>query len=316
MKNKCYNHPDRRALSICHSCKRYFCEDCLVVGVEYYYCKSPECQKVYKREMPIGSIEASKVSLEELQKVSNYLLLIKALRWPAIGSIIFGIIAILMGVVSMDENPINVVLAIIGTFLLIEGIWVLFAPRPRGIIVEGIALLVVGVWNFSVSIANLIITAGASGGSPIFLALGVSQIVWGIQSFRRYPRFSGMSMTRPSKHLLKYVEDLLKVVSRLDSKLQTDVIEFKMNAFGKLAQWVGNFSQETVLLASTEYADVFFGKPENFSMRQIGKGHSRKNLKVELRIGRNQFKGTISQDNFERYSSWKTAIGVEQHEGA
>jgi ankyrin repeat protein len=44
MKNKCYNHPDRIALSFCHSCGRYFCEECLVEGIEYYYCKAPECQ--------------------------------------------------------------------------------------------------------------------------------------------------------------------------------------------------------------------------------------------------------------------------------
>jgi hypothetical protein len=44
MKN-CYNHPERKAYSICHSCGRHFCEECLTEGIDYYYCKSPECQK-------------------------------------------------------------------------------------------------------------------------------------------------------------------------------------------------------------------------------------------------------------------------------
>lgn len=41
----CYNHPERNAYSICHSCGRHFCEECLTAGSEFYYCKSPECQQ-------------------------------------------------------------------------------------------------------------------------------------------------------------------------------------------------------------------------------------------------------------------------------
>jgi hypothetical protein len=46
----CYNHPERKAYSICHSCGRHFCEDCLTAGKEFYYCKSPGCQKKYKED--------------------------------------------------------------------------------------------------------------------------------------------------------------------------------------------------------------------------------------------------------------------------
>lgn len=51
MREKCYNHPERKVLSRCHSCKRYFCEECLLVGPEYYYCKDERCQEVYRKEM-------------------------------------------------------------------------------------------------------------------------------------------------------------------------------------------------------------------------------------------------------------------------
>ncbi len=54
MEHYCYNHPERKAYSICHSCGKSFCEDCLVDGGEYYYCKNPECQKLLSK----ASIEA------------------------------------------------------------------------------------------------------------------------------------------------------------------------------------------------------------------------------------------------------------------
>ena len=44
MTEYCMNHPDKKALSFCHSCKEYFCEDCLEEGNEYYYCKREACK--------------------------------------------------------------------------------------------------------------------------------------------------------------------------------------------------------------------------------------------------------------------------------
>ncbi len=52
MEHNCYNHPERRAYSICHNCGKSFCEDCLVEGGEYYYCKNTACQKVLREKNP------------------------------------------------------------------------------------------------------------------------------------------------------------------------------------------------------------------------------------------------------------------------
>lgn len=48
---KCTNHPEKNALSFCHSCNRSFCKDCLVEGPQYYYCKSEVCMKKYAQEI-------------------------------------------------------------------------------------------------------------------------------------------------------------------------------------------------------------------------------------------------------------------------
>jgi len=50
MKQKCFNHPEKKALSFCHACGCYFCEDCLVEGLEYWYCKNTKCQKTREIE--------------------------------------------------------------------------------------------------------------------------------------------------------------------------------------------------------------------------------------------------------------------------
>lgn len=52
----CINHPKREALSICHGCGNDYCELCLDEGKEFYYCKKPECQELFKKEMPAGKL--------------------------------------------------------------------------------------------------------------------------------------------------------------------------------------------------------------------------------------------------------------------
>ena len=47
----CFKHPGSKASSFCHSCGKYYCEECLTEGPEYWYCKDIECQKQYKLDI-------------------------------------------------------------------------------------------------------------------------------------------------------------------------------------------------------------------------------------------------------------------------
>ena len=53
MKEFCTNHGNKKALSFCHSCKEYFCADCLDEGNKYYYCKKESCQNAKQNENDI-----------------------------------------------------------------------------------------------------------------------------------------------------------------------------------------------------------------------------------------------------------------------
>lgn len=47
----CFNHPAKKAFSICHSCGKDYCEECLNKGIKNYYCNNPECQAMLKKEL-------------------------------------------------------------------------------------------------------------------------------------------------------------------------------------------------------------------------------------------------------------------------
>ena len=59
---QCSMHPDRRALSFCHSCGKHFCEECLIEGAEYYYCQAQACQQSYKGELDSEPEKAAALS--------------------------------------------------------------------------------------------------------------------------------------------------------------------------------------------------------------------------------------------------------------
>jgi hypothetical protein len=46
----CLNHKDKNAFNVCHHCKQYFCEECLIEGPAYYYCKNEECLDAFRLE--------------------------------------------------------------------------------------------------------------------------------------------------------------------------------------------------------------------------------------------------------------------------
>ena len=64
----CINHPDKKALSVCHGCGKYYCKSCLDKGKEFYF-DTPSCQGVLKKEVgvePLSSKMTCPVYLSEL----------------------------------------------------------------------------------------------------------------------------------------------------------------------------------------------------------------------------------------------------------
>src|SRR5712691_11000070 len=100
--------------------------------------------------------------MDELQQIAEYRRARKTLRAAGIGGIIFGVLALAIGVPLLTINLLNIVLVMIGLLLLVEGIWNVTYPTAEGVIVDGVALILVGVWNIFVTFFNAL----AAGGGP------------------------------------------------------------------------------------------------------------------------------------------------------
>ena len=94
----CVNHNSKKAFSICHGCGKDYCDSCLDEGIEFYYCKNPECQKILREELtprlftdkiicPNCSCELELTIEERTSRKENYVELLSSFNLGDIGLI-------------------------------------------------------------------------------------------------------------------------------------------------------------------------------------------------------------------------------------
>lgn len=235
----------------------------------------------------------------DLQRAADFRSVRKRLKPAAIGSIIFGVIAVGLGVASLEDSSLNALLVLLGFFLLGEGIWLLVQPTPVGMIVDGIALCLLGVWNILVTVANM---QSGAGGPRFFAALGIFQIIWGVQSFRRYGRFAHLAGGTASAEAIQRVDALVAGIFASSMKTAADIIEF--TAGGQ--QWKGRLAPDLgVFVAGAEDEVVLAGKGEvSITPQEPVAG---KAFAATFQLGPHSHKGSLSPEAYQRYEIWRAS---------
>jgi hypothetical protein len=255
------------------------------------------------------------MNLKELSLAARYYAFIKSTKGKSTVNIILGILGIVLGLFyAMVMNPINLILVLIGAFLLSVGIWAKAKPTLNSLLFSGIALMVIGGWNFVVFILNFIDVIASFpdvtgfGVGWVFGAFwGGLQITWGNDALQKYRRYSLNPAIRPSPELLKQVEETIKPV--LSANLANEeIIQFTTQGGYNGCVWRGKLDKPVAILSSKAGDDIHFVSPQELQITQTGK--FRKLLKVSFRINGQTYKGTITPISFERYENWKKTFST------
>ncbi len=133
-----------------------------------------------------GSIDITNLGSAALEAAPEWTKVKNNLRKSGIGSVLFGVIAIAVGIDMLKNSTSNIAVIFIGIFMAIEGIWLLVAPHASGLIADGIMVCLVGIFNIGITVEN--ISKGVDIQSGFFALLGGLQIIWGIREMMRYGR--------------------------------------------------------------------------------------------------------------------------------
>jgi hypothetical protein len=256
------------------------------------------------------NIEANQ---DDLQTAANHMVLVQGLRKRGIGSIVFGIIAILMGVLLINENELNVLVVLFGFILFFEGIWLRVRPRPKGLIIDGILLLILGIWNTAISIPAI----KAEGWQPnpgesytglgqTFLAIGIAQIIWGLWSFVDY--VVNRNVKKPAREFVDWIYEVYKGIGNVNMIF---FLEPSWVSKSRSRMWLGCLRTDgAVFIKGKPAGNAIVGNSEeDIQIMQkvqvnlkVGKGDK----KTSLQLGSLTIKGFISTEDMQKYKAWKS----------
>jgi hypothetical protein len=229
--------------------------------------------------------------LKDLKKASDTRRLRGHLRPAGIGSIIFGIFAIYLGVEFAAEHVLNQFLIFLGIFLILEGVWIIIKPRPSGMIIDGIALLTIGGWNLLISFAAL------EQAGP-FLVLGIFQIIWGIQSISQYGKFKNIETYQPTPALLSEAKILTSEVIKGNPKKAENIIDFK----AKKLVWKAGLAANGAVIVQIPAGEAFFVAKEDFKIERVLP--KKKGFDVSIELDDQKFSGFVTEEQLQKFESW------------
>jgi hypothetical protein len=237
-----------------------------------------------------------------LRKALAFYGLYRQLRGAGIGSLLFGVIAFFLGASTMGQVPINGLLALLGLLLIVEGVWVIAAPSATGIIVDGLFVAAIGIWNVVISLVEI---GGSSGGSLTgrFLIFGIFQISWGIGRINQYKRYAYLRGFKLDPSGRARVEQ--EIASVRSDTIRPDVVAFKTRALGSVEGRLRLMEGAAAFILRGKIVEVL-SRAEIACEEAVAKDAG-DSLKASLRLGKRKYSVTISHEACERLRRWVNA---------
>lgn len=267
----------------------------------------PGIQTASRELLPEPSASGSPLDLHHMQLLANYRGVQKS-RSGGFGSIAFGVVAVALGVHGLQFNVINAVLAVIGVLLVVDGVWLISNPTPKAILFDGCATCIVGTWNILIGLSNSV--ADGSDWNFYLAVLGLAQIGWGIQSFRRYARFAEWPPTEPSVDEMRWIEQIVSEVRTATMAHDFNVIDVTVNTFPFEQQWKCKFAQTSAVFLRVSGPEVIFAASGCVKLTKCrAAGAFNKSLTGRLTVAEHRFNVTLTPQAIERLERW-TAGGL------
>ena len=236
-------------------------------------------------------------SRDELRNTVDYAAAAKVVRKWARGDVLLGAFLVLSGV----SSPVNILLIVFGSILLIEGVVGLIRPSANNALVDGATCFVAGVWS-------LIYAGGAptqeDGGPTGALVLGVWLLIIAYWWFRRYRRYAPALKERPTDEAFALLKESANAVASAPEQ-DENIIAFKTDCFfWKKHSWKGMLLEDWVFVVRGEAKEVGCLDKQKLKLPTSDRKRNRAMVTVRFRVGEKTRPARIPQESFERLQLW------------
>ncbi len=146
--------------------------------------------------------------------------------------------------------------------------------------------------------------AGGQGSGHFFGILGVYQIVYAFQSFKRYSRFSSAPVQEPSPEMIRRIDEIASDIKKSKVKSDPALVEFSSQTFMAQAVWKGRLANGHAIFVDNSGHEVVFSKRGDVAFTPSGRVRPNKAVKGSLQLGSVTLKGTFTAESFERLRTW------------
>ena len=274
------------------------------------------------KEQAIESCIEKIDNLEQLQSAVDYYLLTKIINTPLPYTIGGSMGIIFMASILLSSKNISLLhfllIIVPGIVVFTTGLFTFWRPSVKGLLAQGITLMVVSPYCFIIGINYLMKWHEASQKSLpssgpalntsfliVYLVAGGAAFVWGCLHFLKYPQFRNVCIEEPSDNELEEVKKLVTEIVSANPKKTSNMIQFQIRTFrGNLTGNKGMLLKNGAIfmLVGGEY---IFSAKEHIWINIIKESRSGKKYKVQFKIKNKSFEGNISKTFLDRYNQWK-----------
>jgi len=236
--------------------------------------------------------------LESMQRFADYRNTCKFLLKSGKEGIFIGCFFLLLAWLNFNQGVTDYLYFALGACELLIGLRNRYYPSATGVILDGLMLIILGVWNLSWQAI-----AVAQGAQPFWFNgfFGILVIVMGVRRTLRYPRVKKAFDDPPTEEQMAWFDEIIKEIKEADVAADADAVEFKSGFL-----WKGKRYGENVIFADKLDMETLIVDRRDIDWTDRGKALFGNHRNVRLRIGERSFPiADFAPDILARLEAWR-----------
>ena len=209
---------------------------------------------------------------------------------------VLGVVVLACGIAAPFVPLIAVGVALTGA-----GLWNLLRTSVHGLLVDGVTIILAGVFN---CVAWLWMEHARATSVGNWIVTGVLQIVWGVRRLALYP--TARAAPNDSQAIAR-LESIVRELSKRNAKDDPTVVEFRTGRWPGRRDRIGLYDLGSVALL--EHTAVRLEKRTDIWIEARGTTFGGA-LKVAIQMSDLHLTGRMSAAHLERFERWKLGLSL------